>query len=238
MLPTNCWLPMLTSNFDHQSWLPILTTNFDYQCRLPKRSLQRSIEGKGRVSMNHMKALQNNQRIDAAVNRHSFNCVLPFKRNNCQILQKSLQFISKSSKNHYKHAFFTVVRLRWSIYAYKKVLQGIKNHRTSSEIIAKPSENYIIIKQAMIRVVRLWRKISKSSRESENHQQIIGSHCKIIQKLLLTTSNPAYCMFQREHSPASHRGSRRIIALTLVRACCHMLLLEDTNEQSMKTCKL
>ena len=129
MLPTNCWLPMLTSNFDHQSWLPILTTNFDYQCWLPKRSLQRSMEGKGRVSMNHMKVLQNNQRIDAAVNLHYFNCFLPFKRNNCQILQKSLQFISKSSKNHYKHAFFTVVRLRWCIYAYKQVLQGIKNHR-------------------------------------------------------------------------------------------------------------
>ena len=108
----------------------------------------------------------------------------------------------------------------------------------SSEIIAKPSENYIIIKQAKIHVVRLWRKISKSSRESENHLQIIGSHCKIIQKLLLATSNPAYCMFQRDHRPASHRGSRKIIALTLVRACCHMLLLEDTNKPNMKTCKL
>ena len=130
-----CCLPiMLTTNVNFQFWLPILTTNLttnlDYQCWLPKRSLQRSMEGKGRVSMNHMKVLQNNQRIDAAVNRHSFNCVLPFKRNNCQILQKSLQFISKSSKNHCKHAFFTVVSLRWSIYAYKQVLQGI---RKSSE---------------------------------------------------------------------------------------------------------
>ena len=112
-----CWLPMLNSNFDYQCWLPILTTNFDYQCWLPKRSLQRSIKGKRKVSMNHRKVLQNNQRIIAAVNQ-SFNCVLPFKQNNCQIIQKSLQFISKSSKTHCKHAFFTVVSLRWSIYAW------------------------------------------------------------------------------------------------------------------------